>query len=158
MSPISPQRGICTLSSVCIFSILFSILFLRCWQGEFVQQSLVGDHFLYSCDLDVWFRGAIVRYSTACNFTKYTRKNMCKKSSLVCTTVKRSSFAIQTHVAQDYKNRGWTVQSDTNDLTLSTLAPVWVSSILISIHLLRRWQGDCVQQSRAFLVGDHLLW
>ena len=40
--------------SVCIFSTLFSIHFLGCWQGEFVQQSrasLVDDHFLYSHDL-----------------------------------------------------------------------------------------------------------
>ena len=40
-----------TLTSVCIFSILFSIHFLRCWQGEFVEQSrasLVDDHSLYS--------------------------------------------------------------------------------------------------------------
>ena len=29
-----------TLISVCTFSILFFIYFLRCWQGEFVQQSL----------------------------------------------------------------------------------------------------------------------
>ena len=95
----------------------------------------------------------------ACNFSKYTKKNMCKKSSLVCTTVKRSSFAIQTHVAQDSTvNSECTVYSDTSDLTLSTLAPVWVSSILFSIHLLGCWQGDCVQQSRASLVGDHLLW
>ena len=60
-----------TLTSVCIFSILFSIHFQRGWQGEFVQQSraaLVGDHllhshnfhFLYSRDLNVWFRGGIV--------------------------------------------------------------------------------------------------
>ena len=28
-----------TLTSVCIFSILFAILFIRCWQGEFVHQS-----------------------------------------------------------------------------------------------------------------------
>ena len=38
-----------TLTSVCIFSIVFFIHFLRCWQGEFVEQSratLVGDHFL----------------------------------------------------------------------------------------------------------------
>ena len=28
-----------TLTSVCIFSKLFSILFIRCWQGEFVHQS-----------------------------------------------------------------------------------------------------------------------
>ena len=43
-----------TLTSVFRFSILLSIHFLRCWKGEFVQQSiayLVGDHFLYSHDL-----------------------------------------------------------------------------------------------------------
>ena len=43
---------------------MISIHFLRCWQGEFVEQSrvpLVGDHFLYSRDLNVWFRGDIVR-------------------------------------------------------------------------------------------------
>ena len=52
-----------TLTSVCIFSILCSIYFLRCWQGEFVWQSrasLVGGHFVYSCDFNVWFRGDIV--------------------------------------------------------------------------------------------------
>ena len=50
--------------SDCIFSILFTIHFQRCWQGEFVEQSrvsLVGDHFLCSHDLDAWFRGDIVR-------------------------------------------------------------------------------------------------
>ena len=54
----------CTRTSVCIFSILFSIHFLRCWQGEFVEQSrafLVGDLFLYSHDVNVWYRGDIVR-------------------------------------------------------------------------------------------------
>ena len=48
-----------TLTSECIFSILFSIHFLRCWQGEFVEQSgvsLVVDHFLDSHDLNVQFR------------------------------------------------------------------------------------------------------
>ena len=52
-----------TLTSVCIFSILFSIHFPRCWQGEFVSQSralLVGDHCLYSLNLNVWFRGETV--------------------------------------------------------------------------------------------------
>ena len=45
-------------------SVLFSIHLLRCWQGEFVKQSrasLAGDHFIYSCDANVWFRGDIVR-------------------------------------------------------------------------------------------------
>ena len=53
-----------TLTSVCIISILFSIHFLWCWQGEFVQwsrASLVGDHFLYSCDLNVSVSGDVVR-------------------------------------------------------------------------------------------------
>ena len=35
-----------TQTSVCIFSILFSIHFLKCWQGEFSKASFVGDHFL----------------------------------------------------------------------------------------------------------------
>ena len=53
-----------TLTSVCIFSILFSMHFLRCWQGEFVYRSkasFVDNHFLYLCDLNVLFRGDIVR-------------------------------------------------------------------------------------------------
>ena len=54
--------------------ILHTVLytFQRGWQGEIVQQSraaLVGDHllyshnfhFLYSCDLNVWFKDDIVR-------------------------------------------------------------------------------------------------
>ena len=35
-----------TQTLVCIFSILFSIHFLMCWQGEFSIASFVGDHFL----------------------------------------------------------------------------------------------------------------
>ena len=53
-----------TLTSVCIFSILFSIHFQRGWQGEFVSQSrasLVGDHLVYPHDFYDWFRGDIVR-------------------------------------------------------------------------------------------------
>ena len=53
-----------TLTSVCIFSILLFRHFVGFWQGEFVQQlraSLVGDQLLYSHDLNVWFRGDIVR-------------------------------------------------------------------------------------------------
>ena len=52
-----------TLTSVCTFSILFSMHFLRCWQGEFVYRSkasFVGGHFRYSHDLNVWFRGNTV--------------------------------------------------------------------------------------------------
>ena len=53
-----------TLTSVCIFSILFSLNFSRCRQGEFVKQSRafsVGKHFLYDCDLKVWLWGDTVR-------------------------------------------------------------------------------------------------
>ena len=60
---ISLMHNLYTLTSVCIFSILFSEHFLRCWQGEFVKQSrayLVGDHFLYSHDHNVWFTGDTV--------------------------------------------------------------------------------------------------
>ena len=52
--------GLIAPASVCIFSVLVSIHFLRCWQGEFVKQSrasFVGDHFLDSRDLNVWCRG-----------------------------------------------------------------------------------------------------
>ena len=45
-----------TLISECIISILFFIQFLRYRQGEFVYRSkafFVGDHFLYSHDLNV---------------------------------------------------------------------------------------------------------
>ena len=49
--------------TVCMFSIRLSIHFLRCWQREFVYQSktsFVCDHYLYSHDLNVWFRGDFV--------------------------------------------------------------------------------------------------
>ena len=51
------------LASVCIFSILFSIHFVRCWQGEVLWQtraSLVCDPFLYCRYLNVRFRGDTV--------------------------------------------------------------------------------------------------
>ena len=53
-----------TLTSLCIFSILFSIHSQRCWQGEFVSQSntsYVAGCFLYSHNFNVWFKGDIVR-------------------------------------------------------------------------------------------------
>ena len=53
-----------TLTLVCLFSLLICLHFLRCWQGEFVQQSRassVDDLSLHSRDLNVWFRGDIVR-------------------------------------------------------------------------------------------------
>ena len=55
---IFPQVALYTLLSECIVSILFCIHFLICLT---VRASLVGDHFLYSHDLNVWFRGDIVR-------------------------------------------------------------------------------------------------
>ena len=52
-----------TLTSVCIFSTLLYIHFLRSWQREFVCQpksSFPGDHFLYSHDLNVRFRSDVI--------------------------------------------------------------------------------------------------
>lgn len=46
-----------TLTSVFKFSTLISIHFLTYLQGEFVLQSIASS----VCDLDVWFRGDIVR-------------------------------------------------------------------------------------------------
>ena len=63
--------AVCSLTSVHTLSILFSIHFLRCWKWEFVKQSrvsLVGDHFLNSCDPHEWFRGDIVRRNYSCRW------------------------------------------------------------------------------------------
>ena len=70
-----------TLTSVCIFSILFSIHFLRGWQGEFVYQSreyLVRDHLLYSHDLTVWCRG----YTVGRNYMSHSQGLKGQDSSL----------------------------------------------------------------------------
>ena len=51
---------LCTPTSVCIFSTLISKHFPWYLQGEFFYQSRafwVCDHFTYSHDLNVWFRG-----------------------------------------------------------------------------------------------------
>ena len=56
--------ALCSLTSVCIFSILLPRHIQGFWQWEFVQQSrasLVGDHLLYSHDLNVWFRDDVVK-------------------------------------------------------------------------------------------------
>ena len=56
--------GLFTRTSVCIFSIPFSIHFLWCWQREFVQRSrisLLGDLSLYFCDRNVRLKGGIGR-------------------------------------------------------------------------------------------------
>ena len=52
-----------TLTSVLIFSLLFSLHFLRCWPEELVKQLTdlsVGDHFLYFHDFIVWFNNDTV--------------------------------------------------------------------------------------------------
>ena len=52
-----------TLTSVCIFFLLFSIYFLRKCHRELVQKSrasLVGDHFPYSHELPVWINSDTV--------------------------------------------------------------------------------------------------
>ena len=43
-------------------------------------------------------------------------------------------------------------------LTYYSLTSVCIFSILLSRHFLGFWQGEFVQQSRASLVGDHLLY
>ena len=47
---------------ICLFSLSFSIHFLRCWQREFGGHStaLNSDHILYSRDQNTWFRVDIV--------------------------------------------------------------------------------------------------
>ena len=53
-----------TLTLVCIFSVLIPIHSLRSRQRQFAWQSrasIAGDHFFYSWDLNVLFRGEIVR-------------------------------------------------------------------------------------------------
>ena len=51
-------------TSVCILSTLFSIHFPWCWHWDLIKRSrasLVGDHFIYSHNLNVWFKGDDVR-------------------------------------------------------------------------------------------------
>ena len=46
-----------------LFSPYYFLYISRCWQGECFEQSrasLVGDHFMYSHDLHVWFRSVTV--------------------------------------------------------------------------------------------------
>ena len=54
------------LISTCLFSILFSIHFLRCWQGEFLKQSRATLVSMWSFlsflwVFNVWFKFGIVR-------------------------------------------------------------------------------------------------
>ena len=79
-----------SLTSVYIFSILSSICFLRCWQGEFVEQSiasLVGDHFLYSCDPNVWFREILwgeIRFWSLSGVKRLKKENPLRREVSCC--------------------------------------------------------------------------
>ena len=64
-----PPLTLYSLTLICIFSILFSTHFLRCWLRRICIQSqasliLVGDHFLYSHNLSVKLSDATVRRIT----------------------------------------------------------------------------------------------
>ena len=60
-APARKFTSICYVT-ICLFSLSFSIHFLRCWQTEFGWHStaLNGDHILYSRDQNTWFRVDIV--------------------------------------------------------------------------------------------------
>ena len=76
-----------TLTSACAFSILFFDHFLWLWQREFgfeSKASLFDDHFLYSHDLYVWFKG------------DNARKNW-MLVTLSSHRVKRSNLSISCH-------------------------------------------------------------
>ena len=113
-----------TLTSVCIFSVLFSIHFLICWPGEFVEQSRgssVDDHFLYSHDLNVWFMGDTERR----NKMLVTLRDKRMKGSVYQTVIVVNWFCI----ACSY---GY------NDI-LSSLDEIWsVLTSLKSIDLVKR--------------------
>ena len=51
-----------TQTSVCIFSILFSIHFLRCWKGEFSIASFVDDHFLLIFLVTLVYNSGVLLY------------------------------------------------------------------------------------------------
>ena len=83
-----------TLTSVCIFSILFSIHFLICWPGEFVWKSrlvLVYDHLFCSHDLNIWLRSDTARRNrmlvTPWKFNPLTPKITLLILLTVCHTV-----------------------------------------------------------------------
>ena len=90
-----------TLTSVCIFSILFSTHSLRFTQGEFVKQSRsskVGDHFLYSCVLSAWFRADISRRNkmlVTLRSQKVKATLWAKRSILLCQEVNGCRYLVQ---------------------------------------------------------------
>ena len=56
------QAGLYTLKSLWVFSILLSLSISYGTDKEnvYTNQESLGDHFPYSCDVNVWFRSDIV--------------------------------------------------------------------------------------------------
>ena len=75
-----------TLRPVYVFSILLFIHFFRCWWGEFqcstIKISSIGDYFLHSHDLNVWFKGDIIRRNYILVTLRGSRVN-CASASLL---------------------------------------------------------------------------
>lgn len=107
-----------TLISFCllIFSLIFSINFLWHWLGKSVKQSralLVGNHFLYSCDCNFWFRGDTVGELFGIYFERFR--------------VKRLFQAMDIY----YKNTFSTVRQCSNPVRVSqNKIPVWFFEML----------------------------
>ena len=90
-----------TLTSVCTFSILFSIHFISYWQAEFIYQSrvsLAGDHFLYSRDLNVWFSCDIVRR----NWMQVTFRDQRVKTSLRNQAIHTNAIVFSQEILDRY--------------------------------------------------------
>ena len=90
-----------TLTSVCTFSILFSIHFISYWQAEFIYQSrvsLAGDRFLYSRDLNVWFSCDIVRR----NWMQVTFRDQRVKTSLRNQAIHTNAIVFSQEILDRY--------------------------------------------------------
>ena len=90
-----------TLTSVCTFSILFSIHFISCWQVEFIYQSrpsLAGDRFLYSRDLNMWFSCDIVRR----NWMQVTFRDQRVKTSLRNQAIHTNAIVFSKEILDRY--------------------------------------------------------
>ena len=90
-----------TLTSVCTFSILFSIHFISYWQAEFIYQSrpsLAGDRFLYSRDLNIWFSCDIVRR----NWMQVTFRDQRVKTSLRNQAIHTNAIVFSQEILDRY--------------------------------------------------------
>ena len=90
-----------TLTSVCTFSILFSIHFISYWQAEFIYQSrvsLAGDRFLYSRDLNNWFSCDIVRR----NWMQVTFRDQRVKTSLRNQAIHTNAIVFSQEILDRY--------------------------------------------------------